>query len=130
MSNLKEIEETEIEEVNQEKEEEIKEPMRKPKKPRSQKQIDVLEKGRKKMLENSKLRALEKQKMEEDSKKQFESKIVKKALEIKKKEILRESMLDEISSDDDTPLEKIKNIIKKKAVKEFPSIIVPSVIYV
>ena len=58
--------------------------------------------------------------MEEETKKSFEGKIVKKALEIKKKEILRESILEDISDDEDTDLEKIKKIIKKKAVKQLP----------
>ena len=128
LKEIEEIEKLEIEDELNEITEEIEKPI-KQKKPRSQKQIDVLEKGRKKMLENTKLRAIEKQKMEDESKKSFESRVVKKALEIKKKEILRESILDEISSDDEnTPLEKIKKIIKKK--KEFPSVIVPTVIYV
>ena len=131
-NNVNELEELEEEEVKEEIENEIEKPIKPIKKPRSQKQIDVLEKGRKKMLENSKLRAIEKKNMEEETKKSFEKKVVKKALEIKKKQILQDSILDEISSDDDTPLEKIKKIIKKKTIKEFPSVIVPtiSVIYV
>ena len=67
--------------------------------------------------------------MEEETKKSFEGKIVKKALEIKKKEILRESILEEIS-DEDTDLEKIKKIIKKKAVKQLPPDNTPKIIYV
>ena len=128
LKETQQVEEIEEEEINEEIEKEIEKPIKPIKKPRSQKQIDVLEKGRKKMLENSKLRAIEKKNMEEDSKKSYEKALVKKALEIKKKQIIRESLLDDISDDEtDTPLEKIKNIIKKKPIKEFPSVIVPSV---
>jgi large subunit ribosomal protein L34e len=42
-----------------------------------------------------------------------EQKIVKKALSIKKKEIKKQEILDEIS-DDETPIEKIKIPIKKE----------------
>ena len=43
----------------------------------------------------------------------MEQKIVKKAISIKKKQILKEAALDEIS-DDETPMEAIKQIVKKK----------------
>ena len=128
MSDLKEIQEVEEEEEKLEKEVE---PIKKEKKPRTPKQLEVFEKARMKLQENNKLRSEAKKQMEEESKSSFEGKVIKKALEIKKKQILRESILDEISSEDEnTPLEKIKKIIKKKAVKQFPSVIVPSVIYI
>ena len=43
----------------------------------------------------------------------LEDKVVKKAISIKKKQIKKEQILDEIS-DDETPMEKIKEIAKKK----------------
>ena len=43
----------------------------------------------------------------------IEQKIVKKAVSIKKKQIKKEALLEEIS-DDETPMEKIKEIAKKK----------------
>ena len=42
----------------------------------------------------------------------LEAKIVKKAISIKKKQIKKEAALDEIS-DDETPIQKIKQIAKK-----------------
>ena len=129
MNNLKEIQEPE-EIENEEIEEKEVEPIKKVKKPRSQKQIETFEKARNKLAENKKLRDEAQKKMEEETKKSFEGKIVKKALEIKKKEILRESILDDIS-DEDTDLEKIKKIIKKKAVKQLPAPDnTPKIIYV
>ena len=56
----------------------------------------------------------------EQAKKSVEEKIVKKAVSIKKKQIKKEVILDEIS-DDDTPTETIKQIIRKqpsRSVKE------------
>ena len=129
MNNLKEIQEPE-EIENEEIEEKEVEPINKVKKPRSQKQIETFEKARKALAENNKLRNEAKKQMEEETKKSFEGKIVKKALEIKKKEILRESILDDIS-DEDTDLQKIKKIIKKKAIKQFPPVDnTPKVIYI
>ena len=130
LKETQQVEEIEEEEINEEIEKEIEKPIKPIKKPRSQKQIETFEKARKKMLENNKFRVDAKKQMEEDSKKSFEGKVIKKAIQIKKKQILQDSILDEISSDDDTPLEKIKKIIKKKPIKEFPSVIVPSVLYV
>jgi hypothetical protein len=54
---------------------------------------------------------------EEERKKAFEEKVVQKAIAVKKKQ-LKQAMLDEIS-DDDTPIEEIKQIVKQK--KAIPS---------
>jgi len=63
---------------------------------------------------------LEKQLKAEEEKKQLEEKVLSKAISIKKKQ-LKKSVLDEIS-DDDTPIEEIKAIVKtkKEAVKSKP----------
>ena len=47
----------------------------------------------------------------------MENKIVKKAISIKKKQILREDELEEFS-DDDTPLEEVVKVAKKRATKQ------------
>ena len=54
----------------------------------------------------------EKAEQEETNKKAFEEKVVQKAIAVKKKQ-LKQAMLDEIS-DDDTPMEEIKQIVKQK----------------
>jgi hypothetical protein len=61
---------------------------------------------------------LEKQLKAEEEKKQLEEKILSKAISIKKKQ-LKKSVLDEIS-DDDTPMEEIKAIVKTKKSKPIP----------
>jgi hypothetical protein len=61
---------------------------------------------------------LEKQLKAEQEKKELEEKILSKAISIKKKQ-LKKSVLDEIS-DDDTPMEEIKAIVKTKKSKPIP----------
>jgi hypothetical protein len=55
------------------------------------------------------MRAELRARQEADEQKLKEEKIVKKAIAIKKKQIKKNAVLDEIS-DDDTPLEKIKEV--------------------
>jgi flagellar biosynthesis/type III secretory pathway protein FliH len=66
----------------------------------------------------TKLEMLEKE-LHERKTKEFEDKLVKKAVSIKKKQIKKELVLDEIS-DDDTNLEEIKEL-KKRAKKATPT---------
>lgn len=102
-----------------EEEEEEEAPPPKPKRERTQKQIDAFNR----CIETKKKKAAERleaaKKLAELEKKQLEEKVVKKAISIKKKQIKKQSALDEIS-DDDTPIEKIKEhakTIKPVAVK-------------
>ena len=97
-----------------------------PKKKRvpSAKQLEVLKLARDKLAikqkEKQVKKRLEQEAMEEEVQKRLsqykeglEQKIVKKAISIKKKQIIKEAALDEIS-DDETPMEAIKQIVKKK----------------
>lgn len=110
-SKLKEdLEESEDEEILAVK---IPKQVIKQKKPKTPAQMAALEKGRAIAMANfaerkkaSELRAKEEQKI-------YEARVVKKAVAIKKKEIKKLAELDEIS-DDDTPIEEIKQIIKTK----------------
>lgn len=92
------------------------------KKPRTDKQIEAT----KKMNEARKQKALEKKdlqaKQDEELKKEMEGKaeeikdkIIKKAIAIKKRQIKKEAVLDEIE-DDETPIEKINEIMKKTRI--------------
>ena len=95
----------------------------KKKKVLSQKQLDVLANAREKLKAKNSERTAKK-KLEEDAieseiqsrlsqyKEGLEQKIVKKAISIKKKQIKKEAALDEIS-DDETPIQKIKQIAKR-----------------
>ena len=91
------------------------ETVQKPKPKRTQKQIDAFQKVRDKKMENAKLRQQEKKLKDEEDKKELEAKIIKKAVAIKKKQIKKQTVLEEIS-DDDTPIEVIKEM--KKNIKE------------
>jgi hypothetical protein len=92
------------------------------KKPRTDKQVEAT----KKMNEARKQKALEKKviqaKQDEELKKEMEGKaeeikdkIIKKAIAIKKRQIKKEAVLDEVE-DDETPIEKINEIIKKTRI--------------
>ena len=96
----------------------------KKKKVLSERQLEVLSNARAKLAERNKERIaqkkLEQQAIEDgvqrrldEYKTGIEQKIVKKAVSIKKKQIKKEALLEEIS-DDETPMEKIKEIAKKK----------------
>ena len=65
-----------------------------------------------KRKENNELRKKLKEKEEAKINEIIQSRIVKKAVSIKKKEIRKQTVLDDIS-DDETPLEEINNIISR-----------------
>ena len=96
----------------------------KKKKVLSERQLEVLSNARAKLAERNKERIaqkkLEQQAIEDEVQRRLdeyktgiEQNIVKKAVSIKKKQIKKEALLEEIS-DDETPMEKIKEIAKKK----------------
>ena len=85
------------------------ETVQKPKPKRTQKQIDAFQKVRDKKMENAKMRQEEKKLKDEEDRKELEAKIIKKAVAIKKKQIKKQTVLEEIS-DDDTPIEVIKEM--------------------
>ena len=86
--------------------------------PRTQKQIDAFKKVIEKKMENAMKRQIEKKLQEEKDKKELEAKIIKKAVSIKKKQIKKQTVLEEIS-DDETPIEVIKemNVKLNKVIK-------------
>jgi hypothetical protein len=95
--------------------------IQKTKKPRTAKQIEAFEKVRKIRDEKRAERKEIKVKAETEYKQQKEEKIVKKALAIKKKQILADKVLDEVSEDDDIPIEVVKKIMKKYPNKSAPA---------
>ena len=98
---------TDVEEVS------LPDAIQKTKKPRTQKQIEAFEKVRKIRDEKRAERKEVKEKAEIEYKQQKEAKIVKKALSIKKKQILADADLDDVSEEDDIPIEVVKKIMKK-----------------
>ena len=94
----------------------VNEPITKPKRKLTEKQLEALKKGQQKRDENARLRKDEAEKKLAEEKLILEKKIVKKAISIKKKELKRQAALDEVS-DDDTPVEKIKEVVAKAEAK-------------
>lgn len=80
------------------------------KKPRTAKQIEAFKLVLAKRDANRKTRTEETQRLKAEEKAQLEAKVVKKAVSIKKKQIKKQIVLDEIS-DDDEPIESIKKKI-------------------
>jgi hypothetical protein len=97
-------------ESEEEEEEEQPKPV-KQKRERTQKQIDAFNRCIEIKKEKAKQRSDEAKRLAEYDRKALEEKVVKKAISIKKKQIKKQSALDEIS-DDDTPIEKIKEVSK------------------
>ena len=95
----------------------------KPKKKLTEKQLEALKKGQRKRNDNREKNRLEKEKKEEEERKILEEKLIKKAIAVKKKQIKKQALLDEIS-DDETPIEKVKQIAETKG-KEITKPIVP-----
>jgi hypothetical protein len=77
-------------------------PLGKEKKPRSEKQIEAFKKA-------SAIRDANRAKRKEETKKVIEEKVLQKAVSIKKRQIKKMQVLDEIS-DDETPMEEIRQI--------------------
>jgi hypothetical protein len=101
-----------INEVPDEKVETKNDCITKPKKKLTEKQLEALKKGQQTRDENARKRKEEAMRIAEEEKKKLEAKIVRKAISIKKKEIKKQSALDEIS-DDETPIQKIKEVVKQ-----------------
>lgn len=83
-------------------------------KPRTEKQMEAFQRAIMVREENRKARDQERKRIEEEQKKILHEKMVKKAISLKKKEIKKQAILDEIS-DDDTPIEKVKKVAEKVA---------------
>jgi len=99
-------------------------PPKKPKKIATEKQLEAMRLGREKRDEQIKLRRQAEEEEKATQKKLLEDKIVKKAISIKKKEIKKSTLLDEIS-DDDTPIEEIKTVMKAKPIPKQVATVAP-----
>lgn len=104
-----------------------KKPIQRRKRTPTPKQLEVLEKAREKMLTNAREKRIKKQLEDEaiekeiqrrvnEYKKGVEEKIVRKAVAIKKREIMRQAEIDEIE-DDDIPMEKVVEAVRKQGAK-------------
>lgn len=84
----------------------------------SENQKKAFEKCRAKRLENVQQRKNALKEFEEKMKDEMDTKIVRKAIAVKKRQIIREAQLDESDEENDTPLEQVMEIAKKTAVKK------------
>ena len=91
----------------------------KPRPPKTQAQLDAFKKAISARDVNAKRRKEEAEKMLAESKKETEAKVVKKAIAIKKKQIKAQLALEEIS-DDDEPIEVVKEKVKKSVARPSP----------
>lgn len=80
---------------------------------KSEKQLESFKRAREKRMENIARRKREIEELERQAKEELDKKIVSKAISIKKKLIKQNAELDAVS-DDDTPLEEVMKIAKKK----------------
>jgi predicted carbohydrate-binding protein with CBM5 and CBM33 domain len=91
----------------------------KPRPPKTQAQLDAFKKAILARDANAKRRREEAEKMLAESKKETEEKVVKKAIAIKKKQIKAQLALEELS-DDDEPIEVVKEKVKKSVARPVP----------
>jgi len=80
---------------------------------KSEKQLESFKRAREKRMENIARRKQEVAELERQAKEELDKKIVSKAISIKKKLIKQNAELDTVS-DDDTPLEEVMKIAKKR----------------
>lgn len=103
---------TDISSKENESETEETETLTKAKKPRTAKQLEAFEKAKAIRDANALKRKEDAKRLAEEERKLIEEKLIKKAISIKKKQIKKQAVLEEIS-DDETPIEKVKEIAEK-----------------
>ena len=95
------------------------EAVQKPKAPRTPAQIAAFKIAQAKRDENRVQRLVEKKLKEKADQEELEAKLVKKAVSIKKKQLKKQAVLDEIS-DDDTPIETIRQRVAPRRIEPVP----------
>lgn len=110
--NKEKIENDEISNISTDEEN-----IQKSKKQRTPAQIEATKKMREKLYAANEQKKKQKEENEKIKRKELEDKIVNKALSIKKKQIKKERILEEIS-DDETPIEEVKKIIKRPVIEQ------------
>ena len=91
------------------------------KKPRSPAQIKAFEKARAKREENRIARKKLKEQEQEQKKKEMENKIVKTAVRVKKRQAIKEKLIEEVissDSDEEPEIQAVKKYMKKKQQKK------------
>lgn len=105
-------------EVSADEDEAIQAPkVEKVKKPRSEAQLAVFKRMKEKANEANEKRKLIKDEANKIQKEAKEEKIVKTAITIRRKQVKKQAILDDISDDDDTPMPVKKRVSIKEPVK-------------
>lgn len=102
--------------VEEEKEEEKPKTIMRVKKERTPAQLKAFEKARETARVNAEIRKADRDLVAQEERKLVEEKLVKKAISVKKKQIKKQAVLDEIS-DDETDMVEIEKIVKKLPAK-------------
>jgi len=86
-----------------------------PRRERTEKQKQAFIKAQETRLKKAEERKKEKALKEQQEKEELEKKLIDKAIKVKKKQIKKMQVIEQLS-DDDTPIEKLKPIIRKKEI--------------
>lgn len=90
----------------------------KPRPPKTEAQMEAWRKALATRAENNRKKKEEAEALARQSQRDLEDQVVKKALAIKKKQIKAKAQIDEVLSDDDTPIETIRQVAKKTVAKQ------------
>jgi hypothetical protein len=86
--------------------------------PKTEAQMEAWKKALATRALNNKKKKEEAEAIARQSQKELEDQVVKKAIAIKKKQIKAKAKLDEVLSDDDTPIEVVRQVAKKAVAKQ------------
>jgi len=86
-----------------------------PRRERTEKQKQAFIKAQETRLKKAEERKKEKALKDQEEKEELEKKLIDKAIKVKKKQIKKMQVIEQLS-DDDTPIEKLKPIIRKKEI--------------
>jgi hypothetical protein len=87
--------------------------LEKPKRPRSQAQIKQFEKVYQRKMEEAGKRKVKREEGEKEAKEQLEKQLIEKAIKLKKKQISRMKVIEDLSDDEEPAKEKTKPIMNK-----------------
>ena len=90
--------------------------LEKPKRPRSEKQVKQFELVRQRKMAEAEKRRIKREADDKEAKEQLEKHLIEKAIKLKKKQISRMKVIEQLSDDEDTEKAPIKAIAKQKPI--------------
>lgn len=129
----KELDELKLDEVKNEvedaqetnEEEETQAKLEKPKRPRSEKQIKQFELVRQRKMAEAGKRKIQREAAEKEAKEQLEKQLIEKAIKLKKKQINRMKVIEQLSDDDEPVATKAIAKPKPITIVKAPAVIDP-----